>query len=63
MEIIYLLIGLASGELIAALWVSFKAGKNKMMLEKQLREKEEIVIHEKIEAEKKGMVWEDRFNY
>ena len=62
MEIIYLLIGLASGGLIAALWVSFKAGKNKMMLEKQLREKEEIVIHEKIEAEKKGMVWEDRFN-
>jgi DNA recombination protein RmuC len=62
MEIIYLLVGAAIGAVAAFFYFSFKNQKNISVTEKELYEKEKNFELQRVNAEKKSLVWEDRFN-
>ena len=62
MEIVYLLVGLAVGA--AAIYFIFnsKLQKAQSEAEKELLEKEKEFRAQNIEAEKQGLIWEERYN-
>ncbi len=62
MEIIYLLAGVAMGAVAAFFYFSFKNQKNISVTENRFRDKEKEFELQRVDAEKKSLVWEDRFN-
>ncbi len=62
MEIIYLIVGVVVGAVVAFFYFSFKNQKNISNIEFEFREKEKLVDEHRIEAEKQSLIWEERFN-
>jgi len=61
MEIIYLLTGIVVGAIVAFFYFSLNKQKKKESLLLGFQEKEKIYEQEKVEAEKLGLVWQERF--
>jgi DNA recombination protein RmuC len=61
MEIIYLFIGVAIGAVVAFFYFSFRNQKKISAIEKEFRNREKEFELQRVEAEKKSLVWEDRF--
>jgi len=61
MEIIYLLIGIIAGALVCYFYFRFKNQQYKNETDIKIREKEKLTEQRIVEAEKNGLVWEERF--
>lgn len=61
MEIVYLVVGLVVGAIVAFFYVKMKSQKGLSDAENIWREKEQTFQDQKVEAEKQSMIWEERF--
>ncbi|NOR74824.1 MAG: DNA recombination protein RmuC [Draconibacterium sp.] len=60
---IYLIVGVVVGAVVAFFYFNIKNQKNISNIEFDFREKEKLVDEQRIEAEKQSLVWEERFNF
>jgi len=62
MEILYLIIGIIIGLVVAYFYLNSKNQKNSVLLEKGFFEKEKLLETQRVDVEKQMLVWEERFN-
>ena len=61
MEIIYLGVGLLIGFTAVFFYFKIRNQKSQVDIEKEMLEKEKAFQEQKVEAEKNGLIWEERF--